>query len=99
MQDNKKVFEKVLFWAEQLTRTDNKITLVIIKFNLSACKNLSKNEFDNLSDLARDCFLFYLIFWKYSGLCLSQTRNGPTNLFEIEKVRDRENYHKNQNFY
>ena len=27
----------------------------------------------------------------YSGLSLSRTRKGPTNLFEIEKVRDREN--------
>ena len=33
-----------------------------------------------------------------SGLSLSQTHKGPTNLFEIEKVRDRENYRKNQNF-
>ena len=30
---------------------------------------------------------------------LSRTRKGPTNLFEIQKVRDRENYRKNQNFY
>ena len=38
-----------------------------------------------------------LIRW-YSGFSLSRTRKGPTNLFEIEKVRDRENYRKNQNF-
>ena len=37
-------------------------------------------------------------FIKYSGLSLSRTRKGPTNLFEIEKVRDRENYRINQNF-
>ena len=49
---------------EQLTRADNKITLVNIKFNLNACKNLSKNELDNLSDTARDFFKFYSIFWK-----------------------------------
>ena len=35
----------------------------------------------------------------YSGLSLSRTRKGPTNLSEIEKVRNRENYRKNQNFY
>ena len=35
----------------------------------------------------------------YNELSLSQTCKGPTNLFEIEKVRDRENYSKNQNFY
>ena len=34
-----------------------------------------------------------------SGLSLSRTRKGPINLFEIEKVRDRENYRKNENFY
>ena len=42
IQDNKKVVEKILFRIEQLTRTGNKITLVNIKFNLNACKNLSK---------------------------------------------------------
>ena len=35
----------------------------------------------------------------YSGLSLSRTGKGPTNLFKIEKVRDRENYLKNQKFY
>ena len=28
--------------TKQMTRTDNKLTLVNIKFNLSACKNLTK---------------------------------------------------------
>ena len=42
VQDDKKVVGKILFGTEQLTRTDNKITLVNIKFNLNACKNLSK---------------------------------------------------------
>ena len=37
--------------------------------------------------------------WSYSGLSLSRTRKGPTILFEVEKVRDKENYRKNQNFY
>ena len=35
----------------------------------------------------------------HSGLSLSRTRKRPTNLFEIEKVRDRENYRKYRNFY
>ena len=39
------------------------------------------------------------IICKYSGLSLSRTRKGPTDFFEIEKVRDRENCHKNQNFF
>ena len=35
-----------------MTKTDNKITLVNIKFNLNACKNLTKKELDALSDTA-----------------------------------------------
>ena len=35
-----------------MTKTDNKITLVNIKFNLNACKNLTKKEPDVLSDTA-----------------------------------------------
>ena len=35
-----------------MTRTNNKITLVNIRFNLNACKNLSKKELDFLSDKA-----------------------------------------------
>ena len=45
-----------------MTRTDNKVTLVNIKFNLNACKNLSKKELDNLSDTARDFFYFVQSF-------------------------------------
>ena len=62
IQDDKKVIEKILFETEQLTRTDNKITLVNIKSNLHACKNLSKRELDNLSDTARDFFHFVQSF-------------------------------------
>ena len=36
------------------------------------------------------CSLFYSKSLLHSGLSLS--RKGPINLFEIEKVRDRENY-------
>ena len=62
IQDDKKVIEKILVGTEQLTRTDNKITLVNIKFNLSACKYLSTNELDNLSDRAWDSFYFIQYF-------------------------------------
>ena len=62
MHDDKKVIEKILFETEQLTRTDNKITLVNTKFNLNAGKNLSKRELDNLSDTARDFFHFVQSF-------------------------------------
>ena len=62
IQDDKKTIDKILFGIEQLTRTDNKITLVNIKFSLNACKHLSKNELDNLSDKARDFFYFVQSF-------------------------------------
>ena len=55
---DKKIIEKILFGAEQLTRADNEITLVNIKFDLNACKNLSKKELDNLSDAEHDFFYF-----------------------------------------
>ena len=42
IQDDKKVTEKIPLGTEQLTKTDNKITLVNIKFSLNSCKNLSK---------------------------------------------------------
>ena len=41
-----------------MNRTDQKVTLCKIKFNLGACKKLSKEEIDSLSDTARDIFYF-----------------------------------------
>ena len=62
IQDDQKVIEKMLFGTEQMTRTDNNITFVNITFSLNACKNLSKTEIDNLSDTAREFFLFFSVF-------------------------------------
>ena len=62
IQDNKRVIEKVFFGTEQMTRTDNKITLVNIRFNLNACKSLSKKELDGLSDTASNFFHFIQAF-------------------------------------
>ena len=45
-----------------MNRTDQKITLCKIKFNLGACKELSKEEIDSLSDTARDFFYFVQVF-------------------------------------
>ena len=42
-----------------MNKTDQKITLCKIKFNLGACKELSKKEIDSLSETARDFFLFH----------------------------------------
>ena len=41
-----------------MTRTDDQITLFNIQFNLNACKKLSKNELDALSDTASNFFHF-----------------------------------------
>ena len=64
MQGNRKIFEKVLFGTEKMTRTDNKITLCKIEFNLNSCKNLSEREFDSLSDTSTIFFSFCSSFWK-----------------------------------
>ena len=45
-----------------MTRTDNKITLCKIRFNLGACKNFSNYEIDSLSNTARNLFHFVFAF-------------------------------------
>ena len=45
-----------------MTRADNKITLVNIRFNLNACENSSKKELAALSDTASIFFLFIQAF-------------------------------------
>ena len=45
-----------------MTRTDKKITLCNIRFNLHACKNLSAEQVDALSDTARNFFRFFQAF-------------------------------------
>ena len=44
IQDNKKIIDKILTGIEQMDKTDQKITLCTIKFNLGACKELSKRN-------------------------------------------------------
>ena len=61
-QDHKKIIDKILIGIEQMNRTDKKITLCKKKFNLGACKKLSKKEIDSLSDTARDFFYFVQAF-------------------------------------
>ena len=41
-----------------MKKTDDKITLVNIRFNLNACKNLSKRELDAISNTAAIFFHF-----------------------------------------
>ena len=72
IQDDKKIIDKILIGIKQMNRTDQKITLCKIKFNLGACKELSKEEIDSLSDTARDFFLFCPGVWnkvKAEKLC------------------------------
>ena len=45
-----------------MTRTDNKITLCKIQFNLNACKHLSEGELDALSDTTTNFFRFIQAF-------------------------------------
>ena len=45
-----------------MDKTDQKITLCKIKFNVGACKELSKKEIDSLRDTARDFFYFIQAF-------------------------------------
>ena len=62
IQDDRKVIKKILFGTEKITRTDKKITLCKIRFNLNACKNLSNKEIDALSDTAANFFRFIQVF-------------------------------------
>ena len=62
IEDDKKVVQTILFGTEQMTRTDNKISLVNIRFNLNAFENLSKKKLDTLSDTATNFFHFIQAF-------------------------------------
>ena len=45
-----------------MDKSDQKITLCKIKFNLGACKKLSRYEINSLSDTAREFFDFIQAF-------------------------------------
>ena len=62
VQDDRKIVEKILFGTKKMTRTDNKITLCKIMFNLNACENLSVKEHGALSDTVRNFFHFVQAF-------------------------------------
>ena len=62
VEGDKPIVEKILSGIEQMTKTDQKITLCKIKFNLGACRDLTKDEIDSLSDTARNFFLFVQVF-------------------------------------
>ena len=59
---DKETVQKRLSGIEKLTRADNKITRVNIKFSMNACKKLSSKKIENLSDTAKDFFYFVQSF-------------------------------------
>ena len=65
---------------EKMTRTNSKITLFNIRFNLNAYKNLSVEELDALSDTASNFFHFIQVFGNKIKLC---------NFLNIWMVEDR----------
>ena len=62
IQDDKRTIDKILVGIDKMDKSDQKITLCKIKFNLGACKKLSKNEISSLSDASRDFFYFIQAF-------------------------------------
>ena len=62
VQDDRAIIDKILVGIVKMDRTDNKITLFKIKFNLSACKQLTEDEIVALSDTARQFFYFIQSF-------------------------------------
>ena len=62
IQDDKPIVDKILLGIEQIDRSDNKIALCKIKFNLGACKHLTKEKINSLSETARNFFYFIQAF-------------------------------------
>ena len=62
IQDDMQIVDKILIGIEKMDRTDDKITLCKIKFNLGACKHLTEDEINSLSDTARNLFYFIQAF-------------------------------------
>ena len=62
IKDDKEIVTKILIGIEKMDRTDNKITLCKVRFNLGACKQLSKDKILSLSDTARNFFYFIQAF-------------------------------------
>ena len=44
IQDDREIVDEILIGTEKTDRTDDKITLCKIKFNLGACKDLTEDE-------------------------------------------------------
>ena len=62
IKDDREIVDKILIGIEKMDRTDDKITLCNIKFNLGACKDLTEDEIISLSNTARNFFYFIQAF-------------------------------------
>ena len=62
IQHDKQIVGKILIGIEKMDRTDDKITLCKIKYNLGALKHLTEDEINSLSDTARNFFYFIQAF-------------------------------------
>ena len=80
IQDDKNIVDKILIGIEKMDRTDDKITLCKIKFNLGACKHLTEDQINSLSDTARNFFYFIQAFGiklklrSFVNICMVQDR-------------------------
>ena len=68
---------------ENMTRTDSKINLCNIRFNLNAYKNLSSEELDALSDTTSNIFHFVQVFGNKLKL-----RNFVNIWMVVDKLKD-----------
>ena len=62
IQDDKDIVDKILVGIDKMDRSDNKITLCKIKFNLGACKQLTEDKILSVSNTARNFFYFVQAF-------------------------------------
>ena len=62
IQDVKEIVEKILLGIEKMDRSDSKITLCKIKFNMAAHKKLTEEEINSVSETARIFFYFINAF-------------------------------------
>ena len=62
IRDDRPIVDKILIGIEKMDRTDDKIILCKVKFNLSACKKLTENEINSHSETGRDFFYFIQAF-------------------------------------
>ena len=78
IQDDRQIVDKILIGIEKMDRTDDKITLCKIKFNRGACKHLTEDEINSLSEIARNFFYFIQAF----GIKLK--RRSFVNIWMVE---------------